>query len=111
MLRITEINDTKRFFELKNEWNKVLEKSKDNNVFLTWEFLFTFWNHFGSGKKLRILVIEDKKEIIAIAPLRQSRYSFGPLLGYNVIEPLGYRGADYTGLILTERQQECLQLF
>ena len=110
MLSITEINSIDEFFELQDNWNRVLEKSKDNNVFLTWEFLSTFWNHFGGGKKLRILVTEDKNEIIAIAPLRQSRYNFGRLFGYNVIEPLGYRGADYTGLILTERLTECFQL-
>lgn len=111
MLRVTEINETARFFELKDQWNKVLEKSNNNNVFLTWEFLSTYWLHFGKGKKLRILVIEDKNEIIAIAPLRQSRYEFGKIFGYDVIEPLGYGGADYNHFILTDKAAECFGLF
>lgn len=116
MFNITEINRINQFLELRHEWNKVLEKNRDKNIFLTWEYLSTYWKHFGKEKKLRILCIEDKNEIIAIAPLRQSRYGFSSPLGYEVIEPLGYRGlnpegADYTGLILAEREAECLQLF
>jgi len=113
---MTEINRINQFLELRHEWNKVLERSRDKNIFLTWEYLSTYWKHFGKEKKLRILYIEDKNEIIAIAPLRRSSYGFASPLGYEVIEPLGYRGlnpegADYTGLILAEREAECLQLF
>jgi hypothetical protein len=73
--------------------------------------------------------MEDKNRIIAIAPLRQQRYNFGtpsiqkmaePMgerslraasaIGYNVIEPMGYKSTDYTGIILTEREEECLTL-
>jgi len=116
LFNITEINGTNQFLELRHEWNKLLERSRDKNIFLTWEYLSTYWKHFGKDKKLRILCIEDKNEIIAIAPLRQSRLGFASPLGYEVIEPLGYRGlmpegADYTGLILAEREAECLQLF
>lgn len=116
MLNITEINRINQFLELRHDWNKVLERSRDNNVFLTWEYLSTYWKHFGKEKQLRILCAEDKNEIVAIAPLRQSCYNFANPFSYNVIEPLGYRGlapegADYTGLLLAEREAECLQLF
>jgi CelD/BcsL family acetyltransferase involved in cellulose biosynthesis len=116
MIRVTEINEIHELLELRNEWNDVLARSRDKHIFLTWEYLSTYWRHFGKDKKLRILCIEDKNKIIAIAPLRQSRYGFAGPLGYDVIEPLGYRGltpegADYTGLILVEREAECLQLF
>jgi CelD/BcsL family acetyltransferase involved in cellulose biosynthesis len=107
---ITEINDADRFFELRHVWNSVLDKCRDKNVFLTWEYLSTCWKHFGNKKKLRILVVEDENRIIGIAPLRQSRYSLLGSIGYSVIEPLGYRFSDYTGLILAEKESECLTL-
>ena len=112
---IYEINGFSQFYELKHEWDQVLQRSKDKNIFLTWEYLSTYWKHFGKGKTLTILCIEDKGKIIAIAPLRQSRYNFAGKLGYNVIEPLGYRGlvpegADYTGLLLGEREEDCFKL-
>jgi len=127
MLKIAEINDFSHFLDLKSEWNEVLRRSKDDSIFLTWEWLYTYWKYFGKERKLRILLVEDKNKIIAIAPLRQQRVNFGsqiiqtmaePMgdrslraasaIGYNVIEPMGYRSTDYTGLILTEREAECL---
>jgi len=116
-LKVLEINDVHHFLELKDEWNRVLARSKDNNIFLTWEYLSTFWKHFGKKARLRILLcINHKEEIISIAPLRQSRYDIVGPFGYNVIEPLGYRGlmpegGDYTGLILGEKEAECFKLF
>ena len=123
MLKITEINDLNLFLNLKSEWNGVLRRSKDDSIFLTWEWLSTYWKYFGKERKLRILLMEDKNQIIAIAPLRQQRVNFGtPIIhtmaepmgerslraasaiGYNVIEPMGYKSTDYTGLILTERE-------
>lgn len=111
LLNINEINGINQFFELRHKWNRVLERSKDSNPFLTWEFLSTYWKHFGKNKKLRILCIENENKIIAIAPLRQSRYNFAGSLSYNVIEPLALGAADYTGLILAEREADCLKLF
>jgi CelD/BcsL family acetyltransferase involved in cellulose biosynthesis len=109
VLRITEINESSQLYELKNKWNEVLKNSEDNNVFLTWEFLSTYWKHFGKGKQLKVLLIEDDKGIVGVAPLRQSRYNFGNIVGYNVIEPLAYGGADYTGLIFSvDKSKECL---
>ena len=113
MLSVTEINEIDRFLELKHEWNNLLERSSDSHIFLTWEWQSTYWKHFGEDKDLRILCIRDKDKIIAIAPLRQSRYGFAYFLGYNVIEPLGYRAglSSYSGLILSERAAKCLKLF
>jgi hypothetical protein len=115
LFRITEIDQIDQFYELKHEWNRILERSQDKNIYLTWEYLSTFWTHFGKEKKLRILCIEDKDGVMAIAPLRKSRYRLAGPFSYDVIEPLAYRGlnpegADYTGLILTKRSVECLKL-
>jgi hypothetical protein len=131
MLKITEINDFNHFLGLRLKWNEILRRSKDDSFWLTWEHLSTYWKYFGKERKLRILLIEDqKRRIIAIAPLRQLRYNFGsPIIrtmkepmgelslratspiGYTVIEPLGYKSTDYTGIILTEREAECLARF
>jgi len=111
MLRVTEINEINRLVELRDEWNYVLERSRDNHVYLTWEYLSTYVKHYGKEKKLKILYVKDKNKIIAIAPLRQSRYNFANRFSYNVIEPLAYMHTDYTGFIFAEREVECFRLF
>jgi len=111
MLKIIEVNEISHFLELKTIWNNLLEKSRDNNPFLTWEYLFTYWKHFGKDKELKILCVKNERnEIIAIIPLRLSRYKPARLFTYNVIEPLAYRGADYNGVIITEKEAKCLKL-
>lgn len=111
LLKISEINNINNFFQLKNVWNNLLNKCEDRNPFLTWEYLFTYWKHFRSDRKLKILCIENENSnIIGIAPFRLSRYNFADMLTYNVLEPLGYRGADYTGLIMPEMQGKYIDL-
>jgi CelD/BcsL family acetyltransferase involved in cellulose biosynthesis len=116
LLNIIEINTLDEFLGLRDVWNRVLARSRDDNIFLTWEYLSTFWKYFGKNAKLRIVCVRDRDEIVAIAPYRQSRFNFVGPLGYDVIEPLGYRGlmlegGDYTGLLLGEKETECLKLF
>jgi CelD/BcsL family acetyltransferase involved in cellulose biosynthesis len=111
MLKIIEVNEVDQFFELEPIWNSLLSQSRDNNPFLTWEYLSTYWKHFSGNKKLKTLCVGDEKnDIIAIAPLRLSPYVLANTFTYNVIEPLACRGADYTGLIISKKEIECLKL-
>lgn len=112
MFQIHEINTFEQFNELREAWNKVLGRSKDNSPFLTWEHIAVSINNLREEQRLKILYITDEDKILAIAPLRQSRNNRGNHFCYNVLEPLDYGAAtDYTGLILTEKPIECLQLF
>lgn len=110
MLRVRELNEYDQFMELREQWNDVLRKSKDNEVFLTWEWLSTWWKHYGKEKELMILLAEDGEKIVAIAPLVYSIYKlFG--LGLRKMEFLGTQHTDYRNFILTEKKMESLKLF
>jgi hypothetical protein len=110
MLEIREINTVKGFFELRSLWNEVLERSKDNSALLTWEQISVSVKNLTKNQLLKILLITNGDKIVAIAPLRQSIYDFKGLFRYSIIEPLDYGSAtDYTGLILAEKETECLQ--
>jgi len=111
MLRIKEINEDHEFKDLQETWNNVLERSRDNNIFLTWEWLWNWWKHYGREKQLMILLAREKNKIIAIAPLMYSIYKvFG--LKLKKIEFIGASAhSDYSNFILTEKQRECIRLF
>jgi CelD/BcsL family acetyltransferase involved in cellulose biosynthesis len=69
MLFIEEIGDTVRLRSLANKWNDILSQSESDNIFLTWEWVFNWWQVYGAGKELRVLVLRDQEEaIVAIAP-------------------------------------------
>ena len=108
-LSIEEVNDIETFSSLREQWNALLQKSGDNNVFLTWEWLFIWWRHFGDNKKLRILLIKEQSNIIGIVPLMQWKYT-KCFININVLENICAQECDYSGAILTERADESIAI-
>lgn len=107
-MKVKELNE---FESLKNYWNSLLKNSIiDNNIFLTWEWLSTWWKHFEKERKLLILLVEEGNKILAIAPLMLSKYKatrFGPALGK--VEFLGVPHSDYNNFIILEKEKDCLR--
>lgn len=75
-LILKKVNTAQGFKELKHSWNLLLEQSPNPHIFLTWEWLYTWWEFYSSTYQLFILIISDREEnILGIAPLCQTRYS------------------------------------
>jgi CelD/BcsL family acetyltransferase involved in cellulose biosynthesis len=108
MLKVRELND---FEEMKDSWDILLEKSRVNtNIFLTWEWLSTWWKHFGKGRKPLILLVEDEQKVLAVAPLMLSEYKL-PLIGkMQRVEFIGSPASDYNDFIVLDKEAECLKL-
>lgn len=68
MLSIEEITDFQSLLSLEKEWNEVLHHSDSNSVFLTFEWVTTWWKHFGQDKELFIQLVQDGGKIIGIVP-------------------------------------------
>lgn len=110
-MEVEELNNFHQFHDMRNTWNSLLQRSRDNDIFSTWEWLSSWWRHFGQGRKLRILVIRDEGKIIAIAPLMCARYSFFLFGNLTKLELIGSPQSDYNNLVLIEKESECLTLF
>jgi CelD/BcsL family acetyltransferase involved in cellulose biosynthesis len=106
ILKVVEFNE---FQSLKDRWNESLSESLDNNIFSTWEWLSIWWKHFGEEKKLVILLVEDKNEILAIAPFVLSRCSLFGFGGLKKISFVGSPDSDYNSFILKERNIKLLE--
>jgi CelD/BcsL family acetyltransferase involved in cellulose biosynthesis len=96
-----KVNQVSDFQTLKSVWNKLLDDNLlGSNVFLTWEWLSTWWKHFGAGKRLMILTVEDQGAILAVAPLMFSEYE-APAFGHiGKIELVAARDSDYNNFII-----------
>lgn len=55
----------------REEWNKLVKSMKFPTVFLTWEWITTWLEHFGKNYKPLILFIQDENDIASIIPLAQ----------------------------------------
>lgn len=108
-MKIVEINDYDDFLSLKERWSELLQRC-NHTVFSTWEWLSTWWKHFGSTKKLILLLAEENDKIIGIAPLMYSVHTmFG--LRRGKIEFIGTPDSDYNDFILADKENECIELF
>src|SRR5262249_3360176 len=68
-MEIQVIQTTEDFFDLRLEWNALLESSVSNCVFLTHEWLFAWWKHLAESRRLVIMAARDRGKLIGILPL------------------------------------------
>ena len=68
-LRLETISDYQAFLDLETIWNKVVEAAGCNYPFLEHAWARTWWESFGAGSTLQIVVVMAGDKPIAIAPL------------------------------------------
>ena len=57
-----------RLESLRDEWTNLAEQGR--NVFATWEFAATWWEHFGGGRRLVTVGCRDPDgKLFAVLPL------------------------------------------
>jgi len=69
-LRVERIDSWGSAHGLESLWNDLLAESTSNNVFLTWEWLNSWWKAYGGTRQLMILTCVDRAgALVGIAPL------------------------------------------
>jgi len=93
------------FLDARTEWNCALQRSLDNHIFLTWEWLSCWWKHYGNKRNFILVTINDGEKFLAVAPLMNTEYNlFGIKL--RKIEFIGTQASDYHSFLLTEKKPE-----
>ena len=93
------------FLQVRDSWDDALQRSLDNNVFLTWEWLSAWWKSFGTGRRFLLTALADGEKIHAAAPLMYSAYN---LFGFRLkrVDFIGSPESDYQSFLLTEKGAE-----
>jgi CelD/BcsL family acetyltransferase involved in cellulose biosynthesis len=73
MLSVEKITTLEGFTVLGAEWNELLARSVANTITLRHEWLTTWWDIFGEGRELCIILVRDNGTLIGIAPLLKRR--------------------------------------
>lgn len=110
MLEVSLVTDREAFAGLREEWNALLSRSGTRHIFLTHQWQYTWWQHFGAGDAdLLILLVREGSQLVGIAPLRREvlRVRGVPLLK-TLCFLLGYE-ADYRDFVIeASREAEVL---
>jgi CelD/BcsL family acetyltransferase involved in cellulose biosynthesis len=94
--RVACIEIERGFEALRDEWNDVLARSASNNLFLTWEWVSTWWELYGAGAHLYVLTARaDDGSLVGIAPLHRRPRTVLGLGSVDVLEFIG-SGGDVT---------------
>ena len=112
-MTVKVIQASEEFFQLRDEWNGLLESSASRCVFLTHEWLSTWWKHLSAERKLSIVTVCDSGKLIGILPLviRTPQYRrMMPRLAEFIAS--GVIGSDYLDAIVESgREREVLGAF
>jgi CelD/BcsL family acetyltransferase involved in cellulose biosynthesis len=63
------VTDYETFVRLEPEWNDAVSRARVPHPFLLHEWVRTWWDCFGAGRRLHIIVVRNRTDIVAIAPL------------------------------------------
>jgi len=67
--RVSIISDIIYLEQIQESWDHLLEKSASNSFFLTWDWIYAWAKcYLKESRKLFVIVVYDKNEIIGIAP-------------------------------------------
>jgi len=107
-LKVECIEDTDTLTLLRPEWDALLKASGADCLFLTWEWMATWWKHLAQGRRLNVLVVRRGDELLAIAPLALRPPQLGRLLPFRTLEFLGMGtvGSDYLDIITRPDEEE-----
>jgi CelD/BcsL family acetyltransferase involved in cellulose biosynthesis len=72
-VHVKVLNTYSEFAELEPVWNRLLERSRIDHPFLTYEWISIWWNCFAEGAMPYIMIVMSGSEIVAIAPLMLTR--------------------------------------
>jgi CelD/BcsL family acetyltransferase involved in cellulose biosynthesis len=112
-LQIDLIEDADTLMTLRDEWDRLLAESPADGMFLTWEWLSTWWRHLSRDRRLFLLAVRSDGELAALAPLAVRLPGLHSALPFPYLEFLGSGsvGSDYLDLIMRRgRERESLAL-
>jgi CelD/BcsL family acetyltransferase involved in cellulose biosynthesis len=106
--RTEVIRSMDQFKAISKPWNELLNKSSSNNIFLTWEWQFSWAESFlKEGRQLFIVAVYHEDELVGIAPWYVRRDSMKGI-PIKQIEFLGTPegGCDYLDVLARKGKEE-----
>lgn len=107
MIEIEKIERLERFANIRDEWNELLGNSNSDCLFLTWEWVYTWWKHLAEERRLQILMARSGGRLVGIAPLAWRSRRWRRLLPFPALEFIGASsaGSDYLDFIIRRGEE------
>lgn len=104
---IKSYDDFKRY---RDAWNSLIDHSVNSVVYLTFEWLSTWWEFFGCDHLLLVLLVRHENRIIAAAPLMIKHMRIGPFTVGKRLQFIAHDISDYMDFPVAEQPEACYAL-
>ncbi|MCP5078104.1 MAG: GNAT family N-acetyltransferase [Psychromonas sp.] len=110
-LKSETLTTWKEFEELAEIWDKLLDQSDADNIFLTWDWINCWRKTTSSPITPYIITIKEKNSVVAIAPFYQQTYQLLNTIKYKVLHFAGSQGigSEYSNFIVNNSNSETLK--
>lgn len=110
-LSVRVVRTLEEFERLPGDWNELIERAMADNVFLTWEWLFTWAKHYLDGRSLRIVLVYDRQHrLVGLAPFYLHRHTAWGLARLRELRFLGTEEvcSSYLDIIAPAREKRAV---
>jgi CelD/BcsL family acetyltransferase involved in cellulose biosynthesis len=87
----TTISDNAGFEALRRDWQDLAGRGQ-SSIFMTWEWQYLWWKHYGKGQQLCIFVVRDEARVVAILPLYVQRARVLGVVSVRILRNVGTGG-------------------
>ena len=107
-MKIVEIRQEAGLYELRSAWDRLLQESASNAIFLSWEWVTAWWRSYGKTGELCVLTASDESGVLrGIAPLRlQTMRKYGQTYAALAFVGDGSVDSDYLDFIVAPGYEE-----
>jgi len=92
--KIDIISSTTQWDNLRCQWDELLLKSVSNEIFQTYTWQRTWWEHWGSGDLSIVICYTDEKLLCILPFYIESKYSL------KIVQFIGRNNSDYLDVII-----------
>lgn len=95
-------HEPKALENIREEWNTLHERSYNHSIFMTWEYIATWWEHLGHDHMLWLMTARDKQgKLVGIAPMMRVRRTRVKFMAWHQLEFIGATtNSDHTDFII-----------
>ncbi len=92
----------------RDAWNALACRSPHHRIFQTFEWNRSWWEAFGAGRELWVLLVHEGETLVAVAPLALARQRvYG--LPQRVLEVMGFGVSDYFDFLVEPERPDLLE--
>jgi CelD/BcsL family acetyltransferase involved in cellulose biosynthesis len=105
-VNIRPITTIEEFFALRSSWDELLAAMDDASIFMSWEWNYNWWKHYGKGRSLNIATAWDGDRLVGILPVYIEHRRIFRFYHFGVLRFIGTGGdttPDDLGALLDPR--------